>query len=54
MTCRAVLVRPSDNKVLKEEFISEDTYSDIENIISKRNIKTYKDERFWTITHINV
>lgn len=54
MTCRAILIRPKDNKTLKEEFITKNTYPLCEEVIEKRNLKQYKDERYWTITQINV
>ncbi len=54
MTCIAVLIRPNDNKILKTERITKNTYILCEDVIKKRNEKQYKDSRFWQITAINV
>jgi len=54
MTCYAELIRPKDNKVLKTDYITKDTYSLCESEVLKRNNKSYKDERYWKIITINV
>lgn len=53
MNCTAQLIRPSDMKVLKVDSITKDTYKDCEIEILARNLKEYKDGRYWKIISIN-
>lgn len=53
MTCRAFLIRPKDDKVLKTEHITKDTYLLCEEEITKRNAKL-NNGNFWKITEINI
>jgi hypothetical protein len=53
MTCRVNLFNRENNKVLKTEFITKDTYFKCEEEIQKRN-KKLKYPKFWKITTINV
>ncbi len=53
MNCRAVLINDSNNKVIKQEVISRDTYILCEEEILKRNSKLSYPKR-WKITDINV
>ena len=55
MNCKAILVRPKDNKELKSETISRDTYNDCEQVIKDRNEQSKrKDGAYWKIISINV
>ena len=53
MSCRVVLVNTNNNKVIKEQILTRDTYPLCEKEITERN-KPLKEGRLWVITHINV
>jgi len=55
MRCLVNLLRPADNKILKSEYLSADTYPLCEAKIKERNEKSKrKDNARWIINLINV
>lgn len=52
MVCTATLINPKNNKVIKTQSVSRDTYKDCETYVQLLNSKI-KDGKYWTITTIN-
>lgn len=53
MTCKAVLLNETNNKILKYYTINRDTYRMCQEEVDKRNSKL-KYPKKWVITAINV
>lgn len=53
MNCLISLIRQKDNKIIKTQVISDDTYSLCEEQVKLLNNKI-DTNKYWTITNINI